>query len=155
MEASDLLRTGLMYLAESTRVRDTIEKAPVSRSVVRRFVPGARLEDAVRATGDLALTGRTVTIDYLGEDTLRHRARPRRTRDAYLDLAARCSPQAGSAAQGRAEVSVKLSALGRRCSSDGRKIALENAREICQAAAERRHDGDPRHGGPHHDRRDP
>jgi len=133
VEASDLLRNALLSLAGSTRVRDTIEKAPVSRSVVRRFVPGARLEDAVRATGTLALTGRTVTIDYLGEDTLRIE-QAQRIRDAYLALLGLLADK-GYAAQGRAEVSVKLTALGLLL-EDGRKLALDHAREICQAAAD-------------------
>ncbi|MGV1007951.1 MAG: proline dehydrogenase family protein [Dermatophilaceae bacterium] len=133
MEARDLLRNALLQLAESTRVRDTIEKAPVSRGVVRRFVPGPRLEDAVRATGELALTGRTATIDYLGEDTLRIE-QARNVRDAYLMLL-RLLAIKEYAAQGRAEVSLKLTALGLLL-DDGPQIALEHARTICQAAAD-------------------
>ena len=62
---------------------------------------------------------------------------------------------AGLTQGGRVEVSVKLSAVGQALGNDGEKIALENARAICAAAAERRHDGHPRHGGPHHHRLDP
>jgi proline dehydrogenase len=133
VDASDVMRNGLLYLAGSTRVRDAVEHAPVSRSVVRRFVPGPKLEDAVRATGELAVTGRTVTIDYLGEDTLRL-DQATRTRDAYLTLL-RLLDAKGYAAHGRAEVSLKLSALGLLL-TDGRQIALQHAREICQAAAD-------------------
>ena len=69
MEPSDLLRNSLLQLAASTTVRDAVERAPVSRNVVHRFVPGARTEDAVRASGGLAGRHRMSTIDYLGEDT--------------------------------------------------------------------------------------
>ena len=53
---------------------------------------------------------------------------------------------------------MKLSAVGQALPGDGEKIALENARAICVDGSGGRHDGDPRHGGPHHDRlhaRDP
>lgn len=132
MGASDLLRNSLLKLSTQHVVRDTIEKAPVSRNVVRRFVPGAKTEDAVNAVGQLRVTGRMATIDYLGEDTL-DLAQATRTRDAYLDLLSALSARdftEGAAA----EVSVKLSALGQALPADGPKIALDHAREICQAA---------------------
>ncbi|MDQ2758446.1 MAG: proline dehydrogenase family protein [Actinomycetota bacterium] len=134
MQPSDLLRSTLLQLASSTTVRDTIEKAPVSRGVVRRFVPGAADDDVLRATADLQATQRMVTIDYLGEDT-RDVERARRTRDAYVRLVSRLEEQ-GSTRDGHAEVSVKLSALGQTLPDDGPKVALEHAREICRAAAD-------------------
>ncbi|HON73762.1 MAG: proline dehydrogenase family protein [Dermatophilaceae bacterium] len=132
MGASDLLRTSLLKLSTQHVVRDTIEKAPVSRSVVRRFVPGSRTEDAVDAVGALRGTGRLATIDYLGEDTL-DLAQARATRDAYLNLLAQLSAREYTEG-GAAEVSVKLSALGAALPGDGPAIALEHAREICQSA---------------------
>ena len=69
MEASDLLRTSLLQLAKMHRVRDVVERAPVSRAVVRRFVAGSAVTDAVRVAGELAAVGTSSTIDYLGEDT--------------------------------------------------------------------------------------
>ncbi|HEX2704435.1 MAG TPA: proline dehydrogenase family protein [Candidatus Lustribacter sp.] len=134
MDPSDLLRNGLLALSKSTAVRNAVERAPVSRNVVRRFVPGAGTEDAVEAVGRLRVTGRTATIDYLGEDTL-DPTQARHTRDAYLRLlAALC--ERDYTAGGAAEVSLKLSALGQALPGDGPKAALEHAREICQAAAE-------------------
>ena len=75
MDASDLLRNSLLLLANSGTVRHVVEKAPVSRSVVKRFVAGDAVDDAVQVTGELRETKRMVTIDYLGEDTL-DRGRP-------------------------------------------------------------------------------
>ena len=69
MDPRDLLRSSLLGLSRATAVRDVIERAPVSRSVVKRFVPGSTVEDALRATGELQAVGRMVTIDHLGEDT--------------------------------------------------------------------------------------
>ena len=133
MEPSDLLRNSLLQLAASTTVRDAVERAPVSRNVVHRFVPGARTEDAVRASGSLAGRHRMSTIDYLGEDTT-ELSQAQHTRDAYLALIAALA-EAGLTTDGTAEASLKLSALGQALPGDGHQIALEHARQICQAAA--------------------
>ncbi len=89
MDASDLLRNSLLQLSKSGSVRRMVETAPVSRSVVRRFVPGASTEDAVRATSELRMTNRLATIDYLGEDTL-DLTQAIRTRDAYVTCCGSC-----------------------------------------------------------------
>jgi len=133
LDPSGVLRQGLLQLSKSDRVRDLIEKAPVSRDVVRRFVAGDSTADAVRVAGGLALTGRLCTIDNLGEDTL-DLAQAQATRDAYLSLLTALG-EAGLAQDGKAEVSLKLSAVGQALSGDGAKIALDHAREICHAAA--------------------
>ncbi len=133
MEASDLLRNSLLQLSKSNRVRDLIEQAPVSRDVVHRFVPGAGTKDAVRAVGQLRVTHRMATIDYLGEDTT-ELAQAQHTRDAYLALLAELARHEYTD-EGRAEVSLKLSALGQSLPGDGHQIALEHARQICEAAA--------------------
>ena len=132
MEPSDLLRNSMLQLAASTKVRDTVERAPVSRNVVHRFVPGARTEDAVRAAGGLAARNRMSTIDYLGEDTT-ELSQAQHTRDAYLALIGALA-DAGLTTAGTAEASLKLSALGQALPGDGHQIALEHARQICQAA---------------------
>ena len=133
LDPSGVLRQGLVQLAKSGRMRDLIERAPVSRDVVRRFIAGDSTGDVVRVATELDLTGRTSSIDHLGEDTLDLR-QAQATRDAYLTLLAALS-DAGLTQGGKAEVSLKLSALGQALPSDGAKIALEHAREICQVAA--------------------
>ncbi len=132
MPASDLLRNTLLQLAKSNAVRDVIVAAPVSRTVVKRFVAGSRTEDAVRAAADLAATARMVTIDYLGEDT-HDIERARATRDSYINLLGALA-DAGLSQDGKAEVSLKLSALGQALPGDGERIAIEHAQQICQAA---------------------
>ena len=72
-----------------------------------------------------------MTIDHLGEDTL-DLAQATATRDAYLALLDALG-EAGLTES--AEVSVKLSAVGQALPGDGEKIALENARAICEKAA--------------------
>jgi len=134
VDASDLLRNSLLQLAKSDAVRRTVERAPVSRQVVHRFVPGTSTQDAVDATAELRATNRLATIDYLGEDTT-DLTQAIRTRDHYLELL-HALAEADLSQHGMGEVSLKLSALGQHLPGDGDKIALEHAREICRAAAE-------------------
>jgi proline dehydrogenase len=133
LDPSGVLRQGLLNLSKSDRVRELVESAPVSRDVVRRFVAGESTADAVRVAGELDLTGRLSTIDHLGEDTS-DLSQAQATRDAYVSLLTALG-QAGLARDGKAEVSLKLSAVGQALPGDGAKIALDHAREICQAAA--------------------
>ncbi len=132
MDASDLLRGALLQLSGSDAVRSAVVKAPVSRSVVARYVAGEEVPDAVRVTGELRSTNRLTTIDHLGEDVT-DRAQAERTRDTYLALLSALD-EADLSRFGAAEVSVKLSAVGQAIPGDGDAIALENARAICEAA---------------------
>ena len=121
-------------MSKSDRVRHLVETAPVSRSVVTRYVAGAEAEDGVRAAGELVASGRLVTLDHLGEDTL-DLAQAQATTDAYLKLLQQLSA-AGLTQDNQAEVSVKLSAVGQALPGDGERVALDHAREICNAAGE-------------------
>jgi proline dehydrogenase len=127
-----MLRQSLLQLSKSDRVRSVVQNAPVTRSVVTRFIAGSATDDGVRASADIVHSGRCVTLDNLGEDTLDvHQARA--NRDEYLRLLSALEA-AGLSQGGRAEVSLKLSALGQALPVDGDRIALEHAREVCQAA---------------------
>jgi proline dehydrogenase len=132
-----MLRSAILAAAGSQRVEQLVTSAPVSRSVVRRFVGGADTAAAVRASAGLLDQGLTVTLDHLGEDTVE-----RRQADgvvaAYLELLTQLDA-AGLAQRlalltARSEVSVKLSAVGQALPGDGEKIALEHARTICTEA---------------------
>jgi proline dehydrogenase len=124
-----MLREVILAASRSNVLRRTVEKAPVSKQVVHRFVSGESVDDAVRATSELLGSGRAVTIDYLGEDTLDER-QAEATVQAYLSLLEHLS-SAGHTAGGRAEVSVKLSAVGQALDE---QLALVNATRICEAA---------------------
>ncbi len=128
----DVLREALLKAAESRQVRDLVVTAPVSRSVVNRFVPGEAADQAVTACAELVAAGLRTTLDHLGEDTT-DIAQARAVRDAYRTVLAGLS-EAGLTEGGRCEVSVKLSAVGQALGPDGEKIALEHAHEICSAA---------------------
>jgi proline dehydrogenase len=124
-----MLRQVILAASRSNALRKVVENAPISKQVVNRFVPGADVDAAVGATTELVTSGRAVTIDYLGEDTL-DAAQAEATVTAYVTLLSRLS-DAGLTRDGRAEVSVKLSAVGQALDES---MALENATRICEAA---------------------
>ena len=126
--AVNVLRAALLTASRNHTVRHLIETAPVSRDVVRRFVAGTSVEDAVSTTGALVDAGLTVTLDHLGEDTTEV-GHADATTKAYVALLGRLAER-GLA--GRAEVSVKLSAIGQALDP---AMALDNAQAICDAAS--------------------
>ncbi|NHN55331.1 proline dehydrogenase [Calidifontibacter sp. DB0510] len=132
MDPKAVLRQSLLGVSRNKAVRTTITQAPVSRSVVARFVPGETTDHAVSACSQLGSDGLLGTIDFLGEDTL-DLQQAQATRDAYLTLLAELA-ESGLTENGRFEVSVKLSAIGQFLGADGDRIALDHARVICEAA---------------------
>ncbi|WP_304453472.1 proline dehydrogenase family protein [Nocardiopsis sp. YSL2] len=125
-----MLRKPLLLAARSATCRTIVERTPLTRGLVHRFVAGSTLDEALPAVANLA-QDRYITLDFLGEDTT-DLAQATATVTAYQDLLAAL----GEAGLGdRAEVSVKLSAVGQFLSADGEKIALDNARRIAEAAA--------------------
>jgi proline dehydrogenase len=123
-----VLRQVLLSASRNRRVRQLVETAPVSRDVVKRYVAGTSVEDAVRVSGDLAAQGLCVSLDHLGEDTTEI-GHAEATTKAYVTLLRRLGDL--GLAQ-RVEVSVKLSAVGQALDE---AMALDNARTICEAAA--------------------
>ncbi|MEY9874091.1 proline dehydrogenase [Streptacidiphilus sp. MAP12-33] len=125
-----LTRRLLLAAAESPQARRAVLAAPGGRAVVARFVAGETRADAVVTTDSLVARGLAVTLDHLGEDT-RDAARAAAVADEYTGLLAALD-RAGLA--GRAEVSVKLSALGAGLGADGPALARDHLRAICAAA---------------------
>jgi proline dehydrogenase len=123
------LRSLILAAAGNDVIRRVVATAPVSRDVVRRFVAGETTAEAIDVTRRLVDAGLTVTLDYLGEDTT-DEALAEQTVTAYEELLDALHAD-GLAA--RAEVSVKLSAVGQLLDED---LALRNAGRIA-AAAER------------------
>jgi proline dehydrogenase len=126
-----VLRSVLLSASRSDTLKKVATDAPPARALVARFVAGETTGDAVRATSELVDSGRLVTIDRLGEDTL-ELEQAEATRDAYLALLDGLA-EAGLTAS--AEVSVKLSAVGQALAGDGEKIARDFAASICEKAA--------------------
>jgi proline dehydrogenase len=127
-----VLRRTLLALSASTRVRQIITTAPLTAGVVARFVAGDTADDALQATRQLIAQGLSVTIDYLGEDTT-DPEQAAAVAAEYVALLGRLS-DGGMAAGGRAEVSVKPTAVGLDLAEHGPKTATENIARICAAA---------------------
>ena len=122
------MRAVLLTASRNNFVRRAVETAPVSRDVVRRFVAGTAVEDAVRVSAALVADGLTVSLDHLGEDTT-ETAHADATTKAYVTLLDRLHGEGLSAST---EVSVKLSAVGQALDES---MARDNAATICAAAA--------------------
>jgi proline dehydrogenase len=127
-----VLRRVLLAASASQQVRQLITTAPLTRNVVRRFVAGDSAADALAVTERLIGQGLSVTIDYLGEDTVDpdQAAAVASEYVALLDLLA----SAGLTVGGRAEASVKPTAVGLGLPEHGAKTAAENIVRICAAA---------------------
>jgi len=125
-----MLRSAILAASRNDRIKRLVANAPVSRHVVARYVAGETTDDAVRVTQVLVDRGLTVSLDHLGEDTT-DLAHAETITKAYLTLLDRL---AGAGLTAGAEVSVKLSAVGQALPGDGERVALEHAREICEAA---------------------
>ncbi|AEV88752.1 proline dehydrogenase [Actinoplanes sp. SE50] len=123
-----MFRSLFLAAAGSARLARLVESTPVSASMVRRFVAGRDAGEVVRTSRGLADDGLAVSVDFLGDQPDTPEL-ARAVRDEYVSLLARLG-EAGLAPV--AEVSVKLSALGRRFDE---KAAFEHARAICVAAA--------------------
>jgi proline dehydrogenase len=124
-----MLRAAILAAARNERVHRIVDEASLSRRVVRRFVAGESIDDAVVTSRALTGSGLQVSLDHLGEDTPDAEQAAANVR-AYVELLARLL-DAGLTDAGRVEVSVKLSAVGQRVDDE---LALEGARSICAAA---------------------
>jgi proline dehydrogenase len=125
-----MLSRSLLAASRSRTVRGLVTGLPLTRRAVDRFVAGERLDQAGPVLQGLIAQGLAVTVDRLGEDTL-DAGDATATRDAYLTVLSRFA-ELGIA--DRAEVSVKLSALGQRLPRDAAQISLDNAAAIAEAA---------------------
>ena len=129
-----MLRRMLLAASESDRIRHLLVSAPLARGVVARYVAGDEAADGVAVAGQLAATGLLVTLDHLGEDTSDAR-QAAAVADEYARLLGLLKAQ-GLTQGGRAEVSVKPTAVGLDLAEHGEKTAIENIARICAAARE-------------------
>jgi proline dehydrogenase len=127
-----VLRRALLAASASERVRQIVTTAPLTRDMVTRFVAGDNADDALAVTRGLLDDGLNVSLDYLGEDTV-DPAQAAAVAAEYMAMIKRLSA-AGLAARGRAEVSVKPTAVGLGLAEHGEKTAAEHIAAICSAA---------------------
>jgi proline dehydrogenase len=124
-----MLRSALLRISRSEKIKKLVTMAPVTAGVVERFIAGESSDEVVTVTRRLIGARLLVSIDHLGEDTT-DPAHADSVVVAYLDLLTKLR-EAGLSAS--AEVSIKLTALGQHL-RDGPQLALENAELICNAA---------------------
>ena len=122
-----MLRSLILAAAGNPTLRTVLTSVPGSRGVVRRFVAGDTVDDAVATAAALVADGLAVSLDHLGENVTDTEG-AEATVQAYLDLLHRLHVDELAS---HAEVSVKLSATGQ---SVHEELALKNASRICAAA---------------------
>ncbi|MGO9218011.1 MAG: proline dehydrogenase family protein [Streptosporangiaceae bacterium] len=127
-----MLRRTLLAASGSDRARRLITSAPLARDVVARYVAGDTTAEAVRVSRELLQRGLLVSLDYLGEDTTDPEQAAAVTAE-YCALLTQLA-ESGLAAGGRAEVSVKPTAVGLGLAEHGVKTATGNIARICAAA---------------------
>ncbi len=124
-----MLRRVMLSAARSDALEHAVERVPVTRGIVDRFVAGSDVEAALEAAGHLVEAGLLVSIDRLGEATT-DVASATATTEAYLGLLDDIRA-AGLAAH--VEISLKLSSLGQALPG-GERQSIDNAHRICAAA---------------------
>jgi proline dehydrogenase len=101
-----MLRTLLLELAKSSRLRRWITSNGTTRRWAQRFVPGETLDLAVEAARRCNQAGMSVSLDHLGEN-VGSREDAERARQAYTDALDRIASE-----NLNANVSLKLTHLG-------------------------------------------
>ncbi len=101
-----MLRTLLLELAKSSRLRRWITSNATTRRMAQRFVPGEELGPAIAAARACNKAGMTVSLDHLGENVVT-REDAERARDSYLDALERVA-----ADEIDGNVSLKLTHIG-------------------------------------------
>ncbi|MGH3958576.1 proline dehydrogenase family protein [Mycobacterium sp.] len=129
------VRPAILAASRFDGLRRTAQRLPVTRKVVRRFVPGETCVHVLDSVAALRDSGRMVSIDYLGEDVTDIDGATANMQ-SYLDLLDALGRRSDATREGvrPLEVSLKLSALGQALERDGEKIARENAHTICRRA---------------------
>ena len=120
-----LLRRPVLAVADSRPVEGLIRRNGFSRGLVRRFVAGEGLDEALTAARGIAAQGMTTTLDQLGENVATA-AEARAAVASYVRILERM------AADGlEPNISVKLTMLGLDLGDD---LATENMTPILDAA---------------------
>lgn len=120
-----------LKVAQSPRVRTLVAESPLTAPVAARFIAGSTEPEALAVASDLAVSGRLVSLNHLGEDA----TEPGKAAEATLACQCLLRALEASGLASHADISLKLSSVGRSLSVNGNKIALENARAICDIAA--------------------
>lgn len=127
LHPAPLLRHVILWASRQPAIKKAISRAPVTRELVRRFVPGEDVESCLAAARGLRARGLHSSLVHLGEDT-RDTAAARAAVDSYRALISRIADEG---LNNVAEVSFKLSALGQTLDES---MAFDYAAAVCEAA---------------------
>lgn len=120
------LRGPILWASRKPFIKRALTALGPTRAVVRRFVAGEHLNDAVRVTGELRRDGILVSIDHLGEGVTEQAHVARNVGEAERLIEALT---AAGLAEG-SEISIKLSALGQALDDE---LAYTSALRIARA----------------------
>lgn len=126
-----MYRTFFLGLARNETFKKMLMTFPVTKKVVKQFVPGDSWDDARRAISSLREKGLKVTVDFLGED-VHTLIQAEATVAEYLAILDRIQEQGWA---DDVEVSVKMTAMGLLL-HDGEQLATANAAAIAARAEE-------------------
>ncbi len=121
-----MLRSLLLQLATKPSLGRALERLPASRGLVRRFVAGEHVEDALAVLARLEADGLHSAVTYLGENVTTTKA-ARAAADTYCTLLDEIHRR-----RLRTTPSLKLTHLGLDL---GEEIALENVEHVLDRAA--------------------
>ena len=80
-----MLRSLLLHLSTKAAIGATLDRFAASKRVVRRFVAGERIDDALAVLGRLEADGLETAVTYLGENVATAKA-ARAAADTYCEL---------------------------------------------------------------------
>jgi proline dehydrogenase len=124
-------RTVLLFFARQRWLRGLVESTGFGQPVVRRFVAGDRLEDAIAAVQALEAAGLAATLDHLGENVT-SLAQADATLDSYLEAWAAIK-KAGLSA----DTSIKLTQFGLDLSTEKCFSLVSRLAEVARQAGRR------------------
>ncbi len=101
-----MMRSALLWASENKSLRETFPKYKFAKAAVKKFMPGEKVDDALRETARLNEMGAGVVLTRLGENVLDKTA-AQEVADHYSDVFAVVADT-----RRRAEVSVKPTQLG-------------------------------------------
>jgi proline dehydrogenase len=122
-----MLRTFLLELAKSSRLRRWISSSGITRRWAQRFVPGEDIGPAIEAARNCNRDGMTVSLDHLGENVLT-REDAERACASYLGALDRISAENIDS-----NISLKLTHLGLDL---GDEFCAEQLRRVTRSATE-------------------
>ncbi|MCA1996360.1 MAG: proline dehydrogenase family protein [Armatimonadetes bacterium] len=123
------MRALILKLAHLRAVENFVRRSRLFRGLVRRFIAGDTLEEALRVSEELTQKGLLVTLDNLGENTTSE-AEAHAAKDTYIGML-RAIAKRGIASS--TNISIKLTQCGLDLSDELARSVLE---EVLDVAAE-------------------